>query len=63
MHLGMALLESGQKERARVVFRKAKSFKAKGAGLEEKILEQIRSTTKLIDRLHAKRRRVTGTKS
>jgi tetratricopeptide (TPR) repeat protein len=63
MHLGMALLESGQKDRARVVFRKAKSFKAKGAGLEEKILEQIRSTTKLIDRLHAKRRRVTGTKS
>jgi tetratricopeptide (TPR) repeat protein len=57
MHLGMALLESGQKDRARQVFRKAKSFKAQGAGLEEKILEQIRSTTKLIDRLHAKRRR------
>jgi len=59
MHLGMALLESGQKERARQVFRKAKSFKTKGAGLEEKILEQIRSTTKLIDRLHARRRRAT----
>ena len=57
MHLGMALLESGQKDRARSVFRKAKSFKTKGAGLEEKILEQIRSTTKLIDRLHARRRR------
>jgi tetratricopeptide (TPR) repeat protein len=60
MHLGMALLESGQKERARQMFRKAKSFKAKGAGLEEKILEQIRSTTKLIDRLHAKRRRTAN---
>lgn len=60
MHLGMALLESGQKDRARQVFRKAKSFKAKGAGLEEKILEQIRSTTKLIDRLHAKRRRTAN---
>lgn len=59
MHLGMALLESGEKDRARAVFRKAKSFKAKGAGLEEKILEQIRSTTKLIDRLHARRRRTT----
>lgn len=58
MHLGMALLESGQKERARVVFRKAKSFKAKGAALEEKILEQVRSTTKLIDRLHQRRRKV-----
>lgn len=60
MHLGMALLESGQKERARQVFRKAKSFKAKGAGLEEKILEQIRSTTKLIDRIHARRRRTAN---
>ncbi len=61
MHLGMALLESGQKDRARQVFRRAKSFKTKGAGLEEKILEQVRSTTKLIDRLHARRRR-TGPK-
>jgi tetratricopeptide (TPR) repeat protein len=60
MHLGMALLESGQKERARQVFRKAKTFKMKGAGLEEKILEQIRSTTKLIDRLHARRRRAAN---
>jgi tetratricopeptide (TPR) repeat protein len=60
MHLGMALLESGQKDRARQVFRKAKSFKMKGAGLEEKILEQIRSTTKLIDRLHARRRRAAN---
>jgi uncharacterized protein HemY len=59
MHLGMALLESGEKERARAVFRRAKSFKTKGAGLEEKILEQVRSTTKLIDRLHARRRRAT----
>jgi tetratricopeptide (TPR) repeat protein len=57
MHLGMALLESGEKDRARAVFRKAKSFKTKGAGLEEKILEQVRSTTKLIDRLHQRRRR------
>ncbi|HSP33308.1 MAG TPA: tetratricopeptide repeat protein [Thermoanaerobaculia bacterium] len=57
MHLGMALLESGEKERARAVFRKAKTFKTKGAGLEEKILEQVRSTTKLIDRLHQRRRR------
>jgi pentatricopeptide repeat protein len=63
MHLGMALLESGQKERARAVFRKAKTFKLKGAGLEEKILEQVRSTTKLIDRLHAKRRKLAKTTS
>jgi len=62
MHLGMALLESGHKERARQVFRRAKSFKTKGAGLEEKILEQVRSTTKLIDRLHARRRRATSNK-
>jgi tetratricopeptide (TPR) repeat protein len=58
MHLGMALLESGQKDRARAVFRKAKTFKTKGAGLEEKILEQFRSTTKLMDRLHQRRRKL-----
>jgi pentatricopeptide repeat protein len=57
-HLGMALLESGEKERARQVFRRAKSFKIKGAGLEEKILEQVRTATKLIDRLHQRRRKV-----
>jgi pentatricopeptide repeat protein len=60
MHLGMALLESGEKERARQVFRRAKSFKTKGAGLEEKILEQVRTATKLIDRLHARRRRTAN---
>ena len=58
MHLGMALLESGQKDRARQVFRRAKSFKTKGAGLEEKILEQVRTATKLIDRLHQRRRKI-----
>jgi tetratricopeptide (TPR) repeat protein len=58
MHLGMALLESGEKERARQVFRRAKSFKIKGSGLEEKILEQVRTATKLIDRLHQRRRKV-----
>ncbi|HEY8182405.1 MAG TPA: tetratricopeptide repeat protein [Thermoanaerobaculia bacterium] len=63
MHLGMALLESGQKDRARAIFRKAKSFKAKGAGLEEKILEQIRSSTKLIDRLYARRRKTITPKA
>ncbi len=63
MHLGMALLESGQKDRARAVFRKAKSFKTKGAGLEEKILEQIRTSTKLIDRIYARRRKALPPKA
>jgi pentatricopeptide repeat protein len=58
MHLGMALLESGQKDRARAVFRKAKAFKTTGSALEEKILEQVRSTTKLVDRVHSRRHRV-----
>jgi tetratricopeptide (TPR) repeat protein len=58
MHLGMALLESGEKDRAKQVFRRAKTFKMKGAGLEEKILEQVRTATKLIDRLHQRRRKV-----
>ncbi|HUP66138.1 MAG TPA: tetratricopeptide repeat protein [Thermoanaerobaculia bacterium] len=57
MHLGMALLEAGEKDRARLTFRRAKQFKAQGAGLEEKILEQVRSTAKLLDRVHSKRRK------
>lgn len=57
MHLGMALLERGEKDRARAIFRKAKQFKNQGSGLEEKILEQVRSSAKLMDRMHAKRRR------
>ncbi|MGA7613920.1 MAG: tetratricopeptide repeat protein [Thermoanaerobaculia bacterium] len=57
MHLGMALLESGEKDEARQVFRKAKQFKATGAGLEEKILEQLRTATKLLDRIQSRRRR------
>lgn len=57
MHLGMALLESGEKDRARAIFRKAKHFqKQKGGGLEEKILEKVRSTAKLIDRYYSRRR-------
>ncbi len=56
-HLGMALLETGEKDKARVVFRQAKQFKTQGNGLEEKILEQIRVTTRLIDRARAKRRK------
>lgn len=57
MHLGMALLESGEKEQARTVFRRARQFKEEGAGLEEKILDQMRTTTRLIDRVMSRRRK------
>ena len=57
MHLGMALLEMGDKERARAVFRQAKQFNRRGSGLEEKILEQVRSSARLADRVAAKRDR------
>jgi len=56
-HLGMALLEKGEKERARAVFRRAKQFKSVGAGFEEKLLEQVRTTAKLVDRVAARRRK------
>ncbi|MGK2857098.1 MAG: tetratricopeptide repeat protein [Thermoanaerobaculia bacterium] len=58
MHLGMALLESGDKDRARAVFREAKQFKVRGTGLEEKLLEQVRLSAKLLDRLHTKKRKI-----
>lgn len=57
MHLGMALLEQGDKDGARTAFSDAKRFKDQGVGLEEKILEQVRSTSKLMERLQAKRKR------
>ncbi|HEY5610686.1 MAG TPA: tetratricopeptide repeat protein [Thermoanaerobaculia bacterium] len=57
MHLGMALLEAGEKDRARTVFRQAKHFKTPGAGLEEKILAQVRTAAKLLDRLQSRRRK------
>jgi tetratricopeptide (TPR) repeat protein len=61
-HLGMALIEAGEKDRARAILRRAKQFQSKGGGLEEKILEQLRSTTKLLDRVHARRRKIARTK-
>lgn len=61
MHLGMALLETGENEKARAAFKKAKHFKTKGSDLEEKILEQVRSTAKLVDRVHNRRRRLPKT--
>ena len=42
-------------------FKKAKHFKTKGSDLEEKILEQVRSTAKLVDRVHNRRRRLPKT--
>lgn len=58
MHLGMALLETGENEKARSAFKRAKHFKTRGSDLEEKILEQVRSTAKLVDRVHNRRRRL-----
>ncbi|MBW3563231.1 MAG: tetratricopeptide repeat protein [Acidobacteria bacterium] len=62
MHLGMALLEAGKKEQARAVFRRAKKFEGEGAGLEEKILDQMRTTTRLIDRMISRRPRARAVK-
>jgi len=61
MHLGMAFLEKGEKDQARAAFRQAKQFNSRGSGLEEKILEQVRSTSKLADRVAAKKKKSVRT--
>ena len=60
-HLGMALLESGDKESARLTFRKAKQFDGETGAFEEKILEKVRTTAKLVDRFHSRRRKTRTT--
>ena len=56
------LREPSFRESVDLMFNRAVRLMDLSPGLEEKILEQVRSTTKLIDRLHQKRRRGGATK-
>ena len=50
-HLGMALLASGEEERARSVLARARTASAKGGGLEERMMECMRDSTRLLERV------------
>src|SRR6202035_1627053 len=50
-HLGMALLASGEEDRARSVLAHARKLGSRGEGLEEKMMECMRDSTRLIERV------------
>jgi tetratricopeptide (TPR) repeat protein len=51
-HLGMALLASGEEERARTVLAQARRLTARGEGLEEKMMEFMKDSSRLLERVH-----------
>jgi uncharacterized protein HemY len=53
-HLGMALLASGQEDRARGVLAHARGLSHRGGALEEKMMECMRDSTRLLERLQRK---------
>ncbi|HSN87779.1 MAG TPA: hypothetical protein VL025_13540, partial [Thermoanaerobaculia bacterium] len=49
-HLGMALLASGEEDRARSVLAHARTMGDKGEALQEKMMECMKDSTRLIER-------------
>ena len=49
-HLGMALLASGQEDRARTVLAHARNVGERGEALQEKMMECMKDSTRLIER-------------
>jgi tetratricopeptide (TPR) repeat protein len=47
--LGLAYLASGKSDEAKAAFRRAKTIASRGAGLEERILEQVRLNLKMVE--------------
>jgi tetratricopeptide (TPR) repeat protein len=51
-HLGMALLASGDDDRAKTVLAQARRLTARGEGLEEKMMEFMKDSSRLLERVH-----------
>lgn len=56
-HLGMALLASGDKEQARGVLAQAQAFRHKGSSLEQKMMECMRDSGRLLQRVQQGRKK------
>jgi len=56
-HLGMALLASGEDERAKTVLAQARRLTARGEGLEEKMMEFMKDSSRLLERVHRSQRK------
>ena len=50
-HLGMALLASGEEDRARNVLARARSLGSRGEALQEKMMECMKDSTRLLERV------------
>jgi tetratricopeptide (TPR) repeat protein len=56
-HLGMALLAAGEEARARTAFGRARSLEPRVGALEERMMECMRDSTRLLARVQRKPRR------
>jgi tetratricopeptide (TPR) repeat protein len=59
-HLGMAYLAAGKPEEAKAAFSKAKTV-ARGGALEDRMLHQVRSNIRLVEKFVAKRKEAAPT--
>ena len=55
-HLGMALLAAGEEERARGAFGRARSLEPRVGALEERMMECMKDSARLIERVQRKPR-------
>ncbi len=56
-HLGMALLASGQEDRARNILAHARTVGSRGEALQEKMMECMKDSTRLLERVRRGQRR------
>ena len=50
-HLGMALIASGEKDRARTILAHARDLGDQGQGLQERMMEFMKDSTRLLERV------------
>ena len=60
-HLGMAYLAAGRAEDAKAAFTKAKTA-ARGAGIEDRMMQQLRSNLRLVEKVGPKRKEAASPK-
>jgi hypothetical protein len=60
-HLGMAYLAAGRAEEAKAAFAKAKTA-ARGAGIEGRMMQQLRSNLRLVEKVGPRRKETVSRK-
>jgi tetratricopeptide (TPR) repeat protein len=60
-HLGMAYLAAGRAEEAKAAFAKAKTA-ARGAGIEDRMMQQVRSNLRLVEKVGPRRKEPAAAK-